>query len=273
MFAAVVTLLFLFQTIDAFTSSSLTAKKAPRVKPIHENFFLDIAEDPAINTPREIFGEVSYKQFVKKVVPDGLLSREYKVIERVRELKLLSLTAESGILEALEKKGLTLSQIEKLLPLVDNLNLLPLAAENKGLLLALAPFIIEPAPLLLPIIASILTSPSNIQLPGAFLLASGVYEVTQNNAFLAAPLILLGIPLAGLGIVLSGSVSVPTIQAATAEAVFEAPSSPVAAKISFVAPQVTTSAVAREPEKAPLNPLATANVNGRRKLVKINKRN
>jgi hypothetical protein len=44
-------------------------------------------------------------------------------------------------LEALEAKGLTLSEVEKLLPLADELNLLPLAVANKDLLLSLAPLV------------------------------------------------------------------------------------------------------------------------------------
>lgn len=47
--------------------------KAPRVKPIHENFFLDIAEDPVENTPKEIFGEVAYKSFVESYNEKGSL--------------------------------------------------------------------------------------------------------------------------------------------------------------------------------------------------------
>ena len=46
---------------------------SPRVKQLHENFFLDIAEDPAKNTPSEIFGEVAYKDFVGSYKPNSLL--------------------------------------------------------------------------------------------------------------------------------------------------------------------------------------------------------
>ena len=38
-----------------------------------ENFFFDIAEDPEENTPKEIFGEVSYKSFVESYKPDALI--------------------------------------------------------------------------------------------------------------------------------------------------------------------------------------------------------
>ncbi len=44
----------------------------PRVKPVNENFFLDIAEDPVENTPKEIFGEVAYKSFVESYNSKGI---------------------------------------------------------------------------------------------------------------------------------------------------------------------------------------------------------
>ena len=50
----------------------VTNKSPYRLQPVHENFFLDIAEDPAVNTPQQIFGEVAYKNFVAKNNPNGL---------------------------------------------------------------------------------------------------------------------------------------------------------------------------------------------------------
>lgn len=43
----------------------------PRVKPVNENFFLSIGEDPVENTPKEIFGEVAYKSFVESYDSKG----------------------------------------------------------------------------------------------------------------------------------------------------------------------------------------------------------
>ncbi len=127
-------------------------------------------------------------------------------------MKLLSVTADSGLLQALEAKGVTLSQLEKLLPVVDNLGLLPLVSQKKDLLLSLAPLLIEPAPLLLPLVASILTTPStNFLVPGYALLAGSAYELFEQNVLLAVPLILLGFPLAAIGTVLGSSVSLPDV--------------------------------------------------------------
>mmetsp|Transcript_13931 Transcript_13931/g.12633 ORF Transcript_13931/g.12633 Transcript_13931/m.12633 type:complete len:257 (-) Transcript_13931:61-831(-) len=212
MFRSVVFVILLICTITKVNCFvSLSSNRLPRVKPVNENFFLDIAEDPAVNTPKEIFGEVSYKTFVEKYDPEALLvgGKKYNIIERVRALKLLSLTAESGLLEALEEKGLTLSQAEKLLPLVDELGLLPLLAKNKELVLAVAPLIIEPAPALLPIVVSVLKTPaSSFTYTGLTFATVGTYELF-DNALLGAPLLLLGLPLFVLGSVLSGSVSIP----------------------------------------------------------------
>lgn len=142
----------------------------------------------------------------------ALIVGKYDIIERIRELKLLSLTVDSGLLQALEDKGVTLSQLEKLLPVVDNLGLLPLVAKNKDLLLGLAPLLIEPAPLLLPLVVSVLKTPStNFLVPGYALLAGSAYELFEQNVLLAIPLILLGFPLAAVGTALSTSISLPEV--------------------------------------------------------------
>jgi len=49
---------------------------------------------------------------------------DYPVLSRVAEMNLLSKIAEAGILSTLSAKGLTLSQIERLLPVIDDLGLL-----------------------------------------------------------------------------------------------------------------------------------------------------
>jgi len=196
------------------------------VKPVYENFGLTIAEDPAENTPKEIFGEAAYKSFVQSYNPEGLIvgGPKYNIIERLRQLKLLTVTAESGLLEALEEKGVTLSALEKLLPLADDLNLLPLLVSNRDLALnTLAPLAIEPASALLPLVVSILkTPPTTFLAAGLVLAGAGAYEVL-DGVTLAAPLVLLGLPLIALGGVLSGSVSLPSLPSGSSFA-----SSPIA---------------------------------------------
>jgi hypothetical protein len=225
----------------AYISPASLSRKAPRVQPVYENFFLPIGEDPAENTPAQLYGEVAYKNFVTTYNPEGLIvgGAKYDAITRIRQLKLLSLTAESGLLEALEAKGVTLSQIEKLLPLADDLGVLPLVSANKGLILSILPLLIEPAPLLLPILVSVLKTDSTLFLNGGLaLLAAGGYEgVLAGNGLLAAPLVLLGAPLAALGAVLSGSVSVPVPAASSVSASFV---STPAAK-TFSAPAVSSN--------------------------------
>jgi hypothetical protein len=53
-----------------------------------------------------------------------VVQEDYPLLTRVAEMGLLSKTAEAGILSALSAKGLTLSQIERLLPVIDDLGLL-----------------------------------------------------------------------------------------------------------------------------------------------------
>jgi hypothetical protein len=253
-------------SVDAFVSSRLSAKPSPRVAPVNENFFLDIAEDPAINTPKQIFGEAAYKSFVESYDPEALLigGPKYNIVQRVRQLKLLTVTAESGLLEALEAKGLTLSQVEKLLPVVDSLGLLPFLSKNKELLLSVAPLLIEPAPALLPILVSVLKTPaSTFSTTGFALLAAGAYETVSNTALFGAPLVLLGLPLVVLGSVLSGSVSLPI------------PNEPVASFES--APVVKSSrpsasarpSIATRSAKSSSKAAAVQGSNGQRKTIKI----
>ena len=81
------------------------------------------------------------------------------MVGRVRELNLLKATADEGILSKLEACGLDLETIEQLLPIAEDLGLLSLAGSNQQLLVNLvAPLLIEPAPYLLPLIASALAT-------------------------------------------------------------------------------------------------------------------
>ena len=75
----------------------------------------------------------------------------------MRELGLLEKTAELGILSKLERQGLTLQKAEQLLPLLEDLGLLGLVANNQQLLInGVAPLAVEGAPLLLPLVAGAL---------------------------------------------------------------------------------------------------------------------
>jgi len=86
-----------------------------------------------------------------------LLVLQYNVVGRVRELNLLGTTADAGVLSKLEANGVDLATIEKLLPLAEELGLLSLAGSNQQLLVNLvAPLLIEPAPILIPVIAGAL---------------------------------------------------------------------------------------------------------------------
>ena len=256
--------------VNAFAPSPVVAKL--RLAPLNENFGLDIGEDPYENTPRSLLGEANYRNFVAEYDPNALLNggKQYNIVERIRELKLLKVTAESGLLEALEKKGLTLSGVEKLLPIIDDFGLLPLVSKNKELLLAVAPLLIEPAPALLPLLASIVrTPPSTFLYSGLALIGAGGYEVFDNALLLGAPLILLGLPLTVLGGVLGLSISLPSVPTGDRSRQYTVSGVPEVVGRRTAAPVLRPSAQPRPVEVAPLNPLATANVNGRRKLVKI----
>jgi len=177
------------------------------LQPLRENFFVDLPtlNDPEKVTPAAILGEAKYKSFVEQYDPDALLLGNYRILNRIRESKLLTATAESGPLEALEARGVTLSKLERALPLIDQLGLLPLLVKNKETLLTFAPLLIEPAPLLLPVLANVLkTSPGVYSTIGFSLAAYGAYD----NANIL--LILLGLPFILLGAVTNG-ISLPPI--------------------------------------------------------------
>lgn len=254
-------LIFVLAILQASTGLVITRKAVNRMPALHENFGLDIAESPEENTLREIYGEVNYKNFVGKYEPNGLLLGGYDIIQRIREQKLLTLTVESGLLEALEQKGVTLSQVEKALPLVDSLGLLPLLVKNKGLVLSIAPLVIENAPIALPLVVSLLkTSPTTFLAPGVALLGAGLFEST-DNLLLGLPLVLLGLPLSVLGSVLGTSISLPD---ATSYTVSSSPVSSSSESIS--APKVS----ARPSAGKKISAAEDFKPKAPRKLVKIN---
>lgn len=251
---------------SAFMASNARARAT--LKPLNENFGLDWStlNDPEKATPGQLLGEETYRNFVGSYDDAALLNKKdpfatggqgsYDPIDRVRALKLLTLTAESGLLEALEARGLTLSQVEKLLPLADNLGLLGLVKANIGLAAGAAPLLIEPAPSLIPILVSVLsTPPATFTGAGVALAGAGVFEVTQSNALLAAPLVLLGVPLLAVGTVL-GSLG-GDLPSATAYSAAPKAAAPKAARRAPASSNVKVSAG------------GGAN-NGKRKVVRVN---
>ena len=253
---------------------ALSTRGRASLKPLQENFFLELPtlNDPGKVTPNLLLGEEKYRDFVESFDDAALLNKEdpfatggkgsYDPIDRVRALKLLTLTAESGLLEALEARGLTLSQVEKLLPLADSLGLLGLVKANKGLAVGAAPLLIEPAPSLIPILVSVLkTSPATFTGAGVALAGAGAFEVTQSNTLLAIPLVLLGLPLLAVGSVL-GSLGSNLPSAST----YSATSKGKAADVNTNAPsQTKTSSTVKVSTKA-----LGGNKNGKRKVVRVN---
>ena len=72
-------------------------------------------------------------------------------------MDLLKTTADAGILSKLEANGLDLVTLEKLLPVIEDTGALSIAGNNQQLLLNLvAPLLVEPAPILLPVVAGAL---------------------------------------------------------------------------------------------------------------------
>lgn len=198
----------------AFTPSS-TVPSVQKNTALKESFGFDFAEDQAENTPAVILGEANYKQWVGENIDNSFLNRQYNVVRRVRELDLLGLTAELGILSKLEKQGLDLKTLESLLPVAEELGLLSLVANNQQLLInGVAPLLIEPAPLLLPVVAGALDigAPAFFGAAAAFggleayLIASGAeVPFVGLSAGLVAGLLLvpLTVVTGGLGVGLS----------------------------------------------------------------------
>lgn len=174
-----------------------------------ESFGFDFAEDQGVNTPKEILGEAKLKEeFVPAVRSDALLTADYPVFDRVAELGLLSVTAESGLLAALQAKGVTLSDLEKLLPLIEEFGLLT-SINNPIVLNLIVPLLVEPAPLLLPGVVGLLKTDSTV-----FLAAAAAFAGLEAYGFSASgevsPLPIVGAALfGGLGVVLGSLGSGP----------------------------------------------------------------
>lgn len=195
------------------TTTTAAASRRPTTK-LHENFGFDFAEDQVANTPQIILGEANYKNFVNGVDPDNFLNRQYALLTRVRELGLLEKTAELGILSKLEKNGLTLKKAEELLPVLEDLGVLSLVANNQQLLInGVAPLAVEGAPLLLPVVAGALdigpaafyAGAAGLAGLDAFLFTSGV-EVPFIGLNAGAVLGLVLVPLSVVLAVVGGAI-------------------------------------------------------------------
>lgn len=181
---------------------------------ISESFGFDFAEDTYANQPDFLKGEGEYKTWMGKVKENSFVNRQYNVIGRVREKELLKATVDAGILSKLEANGLDLTAIEKLLPAIEGTGALTIAGNNQQLLLNLvAPLLIEPAPLLLPVVAGALeVGPSSFYLASAvclgldaYLFASGAevpFVGLSAGATVGLLLIPLGVMSAGVGLAL-----------------------------------------------------------------------
>eukprot|EP00548_Thalassiothrix_antarctica_P008966 CAMPEP_0194135654 /NCGR_PEP_ID=MMETSP0152-20130528/5754_1 /TAXON_ID=1049557 /ORGANISM="Thalassiothrix antarctica, Strain L6-D1" /LENGTH=221 /DNA_ID=CAMNT_0038831993 /DNA_START=54 /DNA_END=719 /DNA_ORIENTATION=- len=207
--------LSIVSVVSSFIAKPSTVYRQPTR--VYENFGFDFAEDSYANTPDLIQGEARYKQWVQKVNDNSFLNRRYNAIRRVRELNLLQATVDNGILSKLEKNGIDLVTIEKLLPLIEDLGLLGIAANNQQLLInGLAFFVVEGAPFLLPVLAGALeVGPLAFFGTSAALGAAEYYLIAEK---VKLPLVgleagtyigLLLVPLAtlagGLGVALAGN--------------------------------------------------------------------
>lgn len=263
--------------VDAFVAPGGRSRVA--LKPLQENFFIDLPtlNDPSKITPKLLNGEANYKGFVEKYDPDALLlgGAPYNAIGRVADLQLLTKTVDSGLLQALEEKGLTLTQLERALPIIDNAGLLPLLIKNKGALLGLLPLLVEPAPSLLPLLTSIVKTPaSTYSAIGAALIVAGGFEgVVEGNTVLGVLPVLLALPALALGAVL-GKIGEPLpAVSATARASVSSSSAPSSGpSLSFGS---RPRAAARKSPKSSASVSVKSSAsggerNGKRKVVRVN---
>jgi hypothetical protein len=271
---------------NAFVTKPLGRRQG--LAPLRENFYIDLPtlNDPAKVTPALLQGEANYKNFVGKYDPNALLlgGEQYALIKRVRELELLSKTVDSGLLQALQDKGVTLTQLERLLPIIDNAGLLPLALKNKDLLVGVLPLLVEPAPALLPLVTSVVSTSSGTYAGlGVALFLAGGFELFEGNGLGVLP-ILLGAPALVLSAVI-GKISEPLPAVSQAAVAVQSGSvsisRPVASgggsrpraaarKAAPVAKKAAPGKATVETSVKTAAPAAAASQNGKRKTVRIN---
>lgn len=169
----------------AFTPSVSRVQKASSSTQLYEDFGLGLGEQTYENMPDLLKGEQEYKQYVNRINEDNFLNRKYNVVQRVRELELLQVTIDNGILSKLEDNGLDLATLEKLLPLAEKFGLLSVVGNNQQLLVnGVAPLLIEGAPLLLPVIGAALEIGPIAFYGAAAVLAGTDYFLYANNVII-----------------------------------------------------------------------------------------
>lgn len=177
-----------------------------------ENFGLDFAEDQAKNTPKEILGERRLKtEFIKSYKPTAtvLEGKPYPLLQEVQQKKLLSKTSEAGLLGALDDLGLSLSDIEKLLPYIEKSGLLSIAAKNLPLAVILIGYtLVEPAPFLIPLLGVALKVPPPIYAAAALSTASAeaVIVLAKLDDYALLGLVLVPVALVSAVLAVSGFV-------------------------------------------------------------------
>ena len=119
-------------------------------------------------------------------------------------------TVDAGILSKLEKNGVDLKTLESLLPTLEELGLLSVAGNNQQLLINLvAPLLVEPAPILLPVVAGALDiGPAAFYLGAVTLLAAeaGLVVNQVEIPFVGLPAdVVLGLLIVPLAVILGGA--------------------------------------------------------------------
>ncbi|CAM9848464.1 unnamed protein product [Discosporangium mesarthrocarpum] len=174
---------------------------------------------PVVARPSSLRQSRGMRMGAETTIPDLLIKTE--------ELKLLSQASKLGLLGKLEAAGLTLKDVERLLPLADELDVIGLAQGLGPSILPLAPKVLDAAPSLLPILSAALSIPAPTLFAGAAAsVAAGVAVIiaipddsVTNIAlqtFLAVPLVLIAPAAFAVGGVVLSSLSSGALVSAVA---------------------------------------------------------
>lgn len=204
------------------------------------NPLAEYAEDQNVNSDKLILGEANFKEFVGTYKPDALTldGQLYNPLVRAADLKASSIVADSGLLRQLDDMGFTLADVENLLPMIDQLNVLSLAANNLPLVGNALALVIEPSAVALPVVATTLKVPQPLFYLAAVaaLGLDGKVLIDQGPVFGALAAVPL-LPFAAVSVVLaqvvgllsgggSGMPAAPRAQAASAPSLPSLPSLP-----------------------------------------------
>ena len=174
-----------------------------------ESFGFEFAENPNENSDPRILGEFKYKtKFVKSYKPKALVltGEPYPLFKSTQEKRLLSATADAGLLTQLDDLGFTLSDIEKILPVIDQVGGLGFLGKNLPFLLNIIGYaVVEPGQIAIPTITAALKVPAVAYTAAAagivawdgFQIATGA-DPKFLGIGLLVPLTLLSLPIAGL---------------------------------------------------------------------------